>query len=263
MARVHAASGRRHRRRHVRAHEPDAPQDTRRRRRAAQHAAAVPERDRDRRLPALPRRRGRCALGCVARAARRRRARARDRRRRLLRARDRRQGLELRRDLRPALPRRGCARRAARAAEPRRAGRSSQRRPSRSRSPPCYSLAAPWLADRAARDCGDRGRREARALVRTRSRSTRCSSARPSRTRQGSLEQANKLYSDAVDLEPENARTWYALGAFYFEHKYWRLAYDALNNSYTYDRFGPAARAVRPARPGARRRRSASAVRAR
>ena len=114
VARVHAPSGRRHRRGHVRAHEPDAAQDARRRRRAAQHAAPVPERDGDRRLPALPRHRGRRALGRVARAARPRRARARDRRRRLLRARDRRQGLELRRVLRAALPRRGRARRAAR-----------------------------------------------------------------------------------------------------------------------------------------------------
>jgi tetratricopeptide (TPR) repeat protein len=58
---------------------------------------------------------------------------------------------------------------------------------------------------------------------------------------QGNIEQANRLYTDAVGLEPENARTWYALGAFYFDHKLWRLAYDALNNSYTYDRFGRAA----------------------
>lgn len=50
------------------------------------------------------------------------------------------------------------------------------------------------------------------------------------------------LYRDAVALEPENPETWYELGAFYFNYKAWRLAYDALNNSYTYDRFGAASR---------------------
>src|SRR5262249_43202251 len=57
----------------------------------------------------------------------------------------------------------------------------------------------------------------------------------------GNLARANELYGDAVRLEPQNARTWYALGSFYFEHRLWRLAYDALNNSYTYDRLGLAA----------------------
>ncbi len=103
-----------------------------------------------------------------------------------------------------------------------------------------YSLAAPWLADRQL------------ATASTAADVKRAHSTNPLSVdalleyatfvdAQGNLEQANKLYSDAVDLEPQNARTWYALGAFYFEHKYWRLAYDALNNSYTYDRFGKAA----------------------
>jgi uncharacterized protein HemY len=43
-----------------------------------------------------------------------------------------------------------------------------------------------------------------------------------------------------VKLEPENAEAWYELGAFYFSYKQWRSAYDALNTSYTYNRFGPA-----------------------
>ncbi len=58
----------------------------------------------------------------------------------------------------------------------------------------------------------------------------------------GNLAHAQQLYTDAVGLEPENASAWYALGAFYFAHKQWLPAYDALNNSYTYDRFGLAAR---------------------
>ena len=53
---------------------------------------------------------------------------------------------------------------------------------------------------------------------------------------------AAELYREAVAREPEHARTWYELGAFYFDYKAWTLAYDALNNSYTYDRFGPASK---------------------
>ena len=51
---------------------------------------------------------------------------------------------------------------------------------------------------------------------------------------------ALRHYRDAVKLEPENSEAWYYLGAFYFSYKQWRLAYDALNNSYTYNRFGAA-----------------------
>ena len=54
-------------------------------------------------------------------------------------------------------------------------------------------------------------------------------------------EEMARLYRDAVDLEPENTQTWYALGEYYFSYKAWQLAYEALNNAYTYDRFGKAA----------------------
>jgi hypothetical protein len=57
----------------------------------------------------------------------------------------------------------------------------------------------------------------------------------------GNTLRAAQLYREAVAREPENAETWYELGRFYFDYKQWRPAYDALNNSYTYDRFGPAA----------------------
>jgi O-antigen ligase len=49
-------------------------------------------------------------------------------------------------------------------------------------------------------------------------------------------------YLDAVKLEPENAEAWFQLGSFYFSYKEWQLAYEALNNSYTYNRFGPASK---------------------
>jgi hypothetical protein len=58
----------------------------------------------------------------------------------------------------------------------------------------------------------------------------------------GRYREADRLYRDAVALEPQNAETWYALGVFYFEHSAWRRAYAALNNAYTYDRFGAFAR---------------------
>ena len=58
----------------------------------------------------------------------------------------------------------------------------------------------------------------------------------------GHAARAAELYREAVAREPENAQTWYELGAFYFDYKAWSLAYAALNNSYTYDRFGPASK---------------------
>jgi len=60
--------------------------------------------------------------------------------------------------------------------------------------------------------------------------------------RPGHYRDADRLYRDAVALEPQNAETWYALGVFYFEHEAWQRAYAALNNAYTYDRFGTFAR---------------------
>ena len=53
---------------------------------------------------------------------------------------------------------------------------------------------------------------------------------------------AGEIIRDAVALEPQNAETWYALGVFYFDHAAWKSAYTALNNAYTYDRFGTFAR---------------------
>ena len=60
--------------------------------------------------------------------------------------------------------------------------------------------------------------------------------------RPGHYRHADRLYRDAVALEPQNAETWYELGRFYFEHAAWQPAYAALNNAYTYDRLGAFAR---------------------
>jgi hypothetical protein len=99
-----------------------------------------------------------------------------------------------------------------------------------------YSLAAPWLAERALANADW----------------TQAHSYDPLNTdallewatfeeATGNLQKAATLYRDATDLEPENAFTWYQRGAFYYRLKQWQDAYDALNAAYTYDRFGKAA----------------------
>jgi hypothetical protein len=103
-----------------------------------------------------------------------------------------------------------------------------------------YSLAAPWLADRQL------------ASAATAADAKRARSYDPLSVdalwlqaayedSDGHPLQAVRLYNDAVDLEPQNAETWYALGEFYFSYEEWQRAYEALNNAYTYDRFGKAA----------------------
>jgi len=103
-----------------------------------------------------------------------------------------------------------------------------------------YSLAAPWLADRqlaSATTAADVKRAHSYNPLSVDALLELATYAEAS----GQLDQAVGYYSDATALEPENATTWYELGAFYFRLKLWQLAYDALNHSYTYDRFGQAA----------------------
>jgi hypothetical protein len=54
----------------------------------------------------------------------------------------------------------------------------------------------------------------------------------------GDLRDAEKLYLLATKREPLNPDTWYELGAFYMRRQRWRDAYDALNRSYSLNRFG-------------------------
>jgi O-Antigen ligase/Tetratricopeptide repeat len=104
-----------------------------------------------------------------------------------------------------------------------------------------YSLAAPWLASRQLASASTVAQvKHARsydplsvdALLELAT--LEAATGNPS----GALQH----YTDAVKLEPENAQALYELGAFYFGYKQWTLAYDALNNSFTYDRFGPASK---------------------
>jgi O-Antigen ligase len=50
---------------------------------------------------------------------------------------------------------------------------------------------------------------------------------------------AVKQYERATRLQPENPDTWVALGAYELCHGNYRGAYDALNQAYTLDPFGP------------------------
>ena len=104
-----------------------------------------------------------------------------------------------------------------------------------------YSVAAPWLAQRQLASATN-----AAAAKRARSYDPLSVDAVQLQAAfedaAGHPLRAEELYRKAVSLEPENTETWYALGEFYFGYKAWQLAYEALNNAYTYDRFGAAAK---------------------
>lgn len=97
-----------------------------------------------------------------------------------------------------------------------------------------YSLAAPWLADRTL----------ASAVTLDAVKSAH--SYDPLNTEalltwatledvNGNALQALKLYKDATALEPQTSEVWYQLGSFYYEHKDWPAAYDALSRAWRYD----------------------------
>jgi O-Antigen ligase len=101
-----------------------------------------------------------------------------------------------------------------------------------------YSLTAPWLAQRAYARGTESGAKQARSYDPL---SVNALLLLATYEEGADLKTALKYYGEAVNLEPQNATTWYELGAFYFRQRQWLRAYDALNNSYTYDRFGAAA----------------------
>jgi hypothetical protein len=98
-----------------------------------------------------------------------------------------------------------------------------------------YSLAAPWLAQRDLASLSAASAKRAHtwdplstdALI-----DAAAFEVDPLR--------AERLYRQAVSLEPQSSETWYALGQFYADNKAWKLAYDALSKAWSYDRFGPA-----------------------
>jgi O-Antigen ligase len=97
-----------------------------------------------------------------------------------------------------------------------------------------YSLAAPWLSQRAV------------AGNLTLSDVKRAHSYDPLATApllywaeiddaNGDTLDAARRYADAVALEPESSDVWYEVGSFYYAHKAWARAYAALSKAWTYD----------------------------
>jgi hypothetical protein len=101
-----------------------------------------------------------------------------------------------------------------------------------------YSLAAPWLAQRA----------EAKAT--TLAQLKHAHSYDPLNTQIITEEAvffeataprtAQRYYRDAIALEPTNAELWLELATFYADNHAWQLAYTALSKAYRYDPRGPA-----------------------
>ena len=58
--------------------------------------------------------------------------------------------------------------------------------------------------------------------------------------------------AQAVDLQPENSSTWYALGSYEFFTGRYRAALHDLDRAYGLDPVRPCRPPRRPARPGAR-----------
>jgi hypothetical protein len=52
--------------------------------------------------------------------------------------------------------------------------------------------------------------------------------------------QGERLYKEALQLEPTSAVLWFDLATFYAENGDWSRAYGALSKAYVYDPFGPA-----------------------
>jgi tetratricopeptide (TPR) repeat protein len=112
------------------------------------------------------------------------------------------------------------------------------------------SLASPWLAQRrvdAAYDAIARGDLNAAASEAKRAADLNPLSVQPLHVHaaaeeiRGDLPTAERLYADAVDLQPENPETWYELGRFEFEARGdLGAALRFLDRSYALDAFGPA-----------------------
>jgi hypothetical protein len=100
-----------------------------------------------------------------------------------------------------------------------------------------YSLAAPWLAQRAIAS-GDYASAHRYDPLSTDALSYLAENA----WFDGDLGRATQLYRDEVALEPENGNTWFDLGYFYFQNREWPLAYAALSESWKWFPQGPAGR---------------------
>jgi O-antigen ligase len=95
-----------------------------------------------------------------------------------------------------------------------------------------YSLAAPWLAQRAL---------AANEFQRARSYDPLSTDALVDLAYVAPTNaQALQYFSKAVSLEPTNGAVWFELATYYADEKQWENAYQALSKAYAYDPFGPA-----------------------
>ena len=76
----------------------------------------------------------------------------------------------------------------------------------------------------------------------TRSRPTRCYALGDAEAARHDEEAALRYYRQAVDLQPENSSTWYALGSYEFFTGRYKEALHDLDRAYGLDRYGPAGR---------------------
>jgi hypothetical protein len=97
-----------------------------------------------------------------------------------------------------------------------------------------YSLAAPWLAQRELTNLSLAAAKRAHSFdpLSTDALTYEAAFATPAR--------AERLYLDALQLEPGNSNLWFDLGDFYWSEHDWVQAYLAYSESWRYDKFGPA-----------------------
>jgi hypothetical protein len=101
----------------------------------------------------------------------------------------------------------------------------------------CYSLAAPWLAQRQLATAVDAaGAKKAHSWDPL---STAALQEWAAFEVADPLK-AESLYRQAVSLEPESSSAWYDLGRFYADHGAWQFAYAAFSKAWAFDRMGPA-----------------------
>jgi tetratricopeptide (TPR) repeat protein len=113
----------------------------------------------------------------------------------------------------------------------------------------CYSLTAPWLADRRVEDAyASIGRGDAKAAV---SAARQAHDLNPlsieplwvwalAEAAGGNPAGTLRRYRQGTELQPENSDTWYALGAYELDLRRYRSAFRHLDRAYGLDPYGPA-----------------------
>jgi tetratricopeptide (TPR) repeat protein len=94
-----------------------------------------------------------------------------------------------------------------------------------------YALAAPWLSQRAYASFH---------LTQAHSYDPLDTQVLADQAELSQPAQGERLYKEALDLEPTNANLWFELATFYAQNHAWKFAYGALSKAYAYDPFGPA-----------------------